>query len=135
MILRRVTFWLLVTVFVASPVCLETIAYRSRGNPLEHLFLFVSLTEATFALLALWSIMFVRQEPVLVRIALFLMVIVCTLSSGFTGFDVLSMPTIYLRDSARNRPGLILCFAKSNEHDNCWWLFMREDAVSISSAA
>lgn len=76
MILRRVTFWLLVIIFVASPVCLEIIAYRSSSNPVEHAFLFVSLTEAGFALLALWSILFVRQEPVLVRIALFLMVIV-----------------------------------------------------------
>jgi hypothetical protein len=76
MIIRRAVFWLLVIILVASPVCLEVIAYRSHSNPVEHAFLFVLLTEVAFALIALWSIIFVRREPVLVRIALFLMVVV-----------------------------------------------------------
>jgi hypothetical protein len=74
---RRATFWILVTIFVASPVCLQIIAYRSRSNPVEHAFLFTTLTEAAFVLIALWSIIFVRCEPTLVRIAPFLMIVIC----------------------------------------------------------
>src|SRR5689334_3535864 len=75
-VIRRGFYWLLVTIFVGSAVCLEVVASRSRSNPVEHAFLFVSVAQVAFALLALWSMVFVRREPVLVRIALFLMVVV-----------------------------------------------------------
>jgi hypothetical protein len=72
---RRFIYWLFLAVFVSTAVLVEVLASRS-GAVLEHGFLLISIIQAAFALLALWSIVFVRCEPVLVRIALFLMVVV-----------------------------------------------------------
>jgi succinate-acetate transporter protein len=63
-IIRRIVFWMITLVMV---VCSLMSA---------HSFLFTQMTQLAVIILALWCGVFVRQEPLLVRVALALIVIV-----------------------------------------------------------
>lgn len=83
-IIRRAVFWLIALVMVGAPVCLLISAIHAPTDvvtthttvKLEHFFLFTHMTQLAVITLALWCVIFVRQEPLLVRVALVLIVIV-----------------------------------------------------------
>ena len=74
-LIRRIIFWLLVAVLLVTPIFGAVEAAHSTTNPIPHFFLYLHTLQAAFVALAAWSVIFVRSEPSLVRVALLVIVV------------------------------------------------------------
>jgi hypothetical protein len=74
-LIRRAIFWSIVAVMVVTLICGMIEADKSTTNPVPHIFVYIYTLQAAFVALAIWSIIYVHKEPVLVRVALVIMVV------------------------------------------------------------
>ena len=83
MLARRLFFWLFVVVMTGAPVLLMIATSKASSGPVSNWFIYNGITQCEFLCLAGWCIIFVRQEPFLVRVALVLLVLVSAGSLWF----------------------------------------------------
>jgi hypothetical protein len=69
-IIRRVVYWILLAALVFGAIMLQVTASHHDMNRLGDSFVYLRTMQAALLLLLLWSAIFVRSEPVLIRFAI-----------------------------------------------------------------